>query len=157
MSGARGFTYIELVITVAIVAVLASGALPLLEMSAKRSKELELRSALREVREGIDRYKKAWDDGHITRREKESGYPRSLEMLVEGVEDAKSPGKARLYFMRRLPRDPFATEPGSSAAESWGRRSYASSPDAPVEGDDVFDVYTRSTGRGFNGVSYRDW
>ena len=156
MSAGRGFTLIELVVTVAIVAVLASVALPLNELVAQRAKEQDLRRALRDIREAIDAYKQESDTGRIQKKIGESGYPRRLEELVEGVEDQKDPKKARIYFLRRLPPDPFAPE-ALAAAETWGKRSYASPPDDPSEGEDVFDVYSRSERIGINGRPYRDW
>ena len=152
-----GFTLIELVITVAIVAVLASVALPLNELIVQRGKEAELRRDLREIREALDAYKQAFDEGRMVKRAGDSGYPKRLEDLVEGVEDQKDPKKARIYFLRRLPRDPFADDPNQNAADSWGKRSYASPPDDPREGDDVFDVFTRSTMVGLNGRPLREW
>jgi len=154
---AGGFTLIELVITVAIVAILASVALPLNELVVQRSKEQDLRRALREIREAIDVYKQASDEGRIQKRVGESGYPRKIADLVEGAEDQKSPKKERIYFLRRLPRDPLATEPGLAAADTWGKRSYASPPDDPKDGEDVFDVFTLAPGRGINGRPYREW
>jgi general secretion pathway protein G len=145
----KGFTLIELVIAVAIVAVLASAALPLNELVVQRAKEQDLRRALREIRTAIDAYKQASDDGRIVKRVGESGFPKRLEDLVEGIEDQKSPKRERMYFLRRLPPDPFA--------EAWGKRSYASPPEEPKEGEDVFDVYTLAPGKGINGRPYRDW
>lgn len=156
MKPTRGFTFIELAVTVAIVSVLASAALPLVELTARRGKEVELRQALRQLREGIDAYKQAVDDGRISRLATESGYPKSLDLLVSGPIDVKSPDKKKIFFLRRLPRDPFA-EPGVPASETWALRSYASAPEAPQPGDDIFDVYSRSTLSGSNGVPYRDW
>jgi general secretion pathway protein G len=145
----RGFTLIELVITVAIVAILASVALPLNELVVQRAKEQDLRRSLREIRDGIDAYKQASDEGRIQKKVGESGYPRRLEDLVAGVDDQKSPKKEKIYFLRRLPSDPFA--------ERWGIRAYASPPDNPSEGDDVFDVYSLSPLVGINGKPYREW
>ena len=153
----RGFTLIEMVVTVAIVALLASIAMPLTEVVVKRGKEQELRRALREIRAAIDTYKQATEDGRISRAPGESGYPKSLDALVEGVTDARSPKGEKIYFLRRIPRDPFAAEPSLSATATWGRRSYASPPDEPQEGDDVFDVYSRTSGNGLNGIAYRQW
>jgi general secretion pathway protein G len=153
---ARGFTLIELVVTVAIVAVLASIALPLNELVVQRGKEAELRRALREIREAIDAYKQAFDEGRMVRRAGDSGYPKHLEDLVQGVEDQKDPAHARIYFLRRIPRDPFADDANLSAADTWGKRSYASPPDNPQEGDDVFDVFTRSTLTAINGRPLRE-
>ena len=156
MRASRGFTLIELLVTVAIIAVLASVALPLNEMTAKRGQEQELRRALREIRDAIDAYKQAVEEGRIVKALGGTGYPKSLDELVNGVEDRKSPKQARIYFLRRLPRDPFA-DPMLAAADTWGKRSYASPPDSPSEGDDVFDVYSLSNGTGINGRPYRDW
>lgn len=157
MKLSRGFTLIELVITVAIVAILASVALPLNELVVQRAKEQDLRRSLREIRAGLDAYKQASDEGRIVKRTGESGYPRRLEDLAEGVEDQKSPKRDRIYFLRRVPRDPFATDPGLASAATWGKRSYASPPDDPREGDDVFDVFTPAPGKGINGRPYKEW
>ena len=152
----KGFTLIELVITVAIVAVLASVAMPLNELVVQRAKEQDLRRALRELRDGIDAHKQAFDEGRIVKRVGESGYPKKLEDLVEGVEDQLNPKKQRIYFLRRIPRDPFAPE-ALAAAETWGKRSYASPPEEPRDGDDVFDVFSLSTATGINGRPYKEW
>lgn len=153
----KGFTLIELVITVAILGVLALLAAPLLEMTAKRQKETELRTALRQIRTALDDYHQAWLDKKIERIEGASGYPPDLESLAQGVPDITQPDRRAMYFLRRLPRDPMSTDPDATPAETWAKRSYASPPDAPQEGEDVFDVYSRSAGVGLNGVPYREW
>lgn len=156
---AGGFTLIEVAITAAIVALLAAIAMPMAELAVQRSKEQELRTDLRQIREALDAYKQAGDDGHILRKIGESGYPPSLHTLVEGVADAKNPdaSKARLYFLRRIPRDPFNKDDSLSPEQTWGKRSYASPATAPREGDDVYDVYSLAPGVGLNGVPYREW
>lgn len=154
---ARGFTVIEMVVTVAIVGLLASIALPLAELTVQRAKEHELRRALREIRTAIDAYKAATDQGRVARAADASGYPPNLDILVEGVPDARDPGKRPIYFLRRLPRDPFHDAAQDRAADTWGLRSYDSPPDAPRAGKDVFDVHSRSQASGINGIPYREW
>ena len=156
-SRGQGFTLIELVITVAIVALLASVALPVSELAVQRTKEQELRRTLRQIREAIDLHKQASDEGRIQKSVGDSGYPKKLEDLAEGVDDQKNPKKEKIYFLRRVPRDPFNADPTLSAAATWGKRSYASAPDDPKEGDDVFDVFSIAQGKGINGQPYRDW
>lgn len=156
-TGPGGFMLIELVVTVAIVALLVSVALPIGELVIQRGKEQELRTALRQIREGLDAYKQAVDDGRIQRAPDASGYPPTLEILVDGIEDTKTPDKRKIYFMRRIPRDPLSNAPELEAAKTWGRRSYRSPPDNPQEGEDVFDVYSLARGTGLNGIPYREW
>lgn len=153
---ARGFTLIELLVTLALIGLVASIALPVAELTTLRLKEGELRSALRQIREGLDAHKQAVDEGRIILRAGDSGYPRSLNVLVEGVEDARSPTRAKINFLRRIPRDPFA-DPALKPEDTWGKRSYQSPPDRPRPGDDVYDVYSLAPGTGINGIQYREW
>jgi general secretion pathway protein G len=153
----RGFSYIEILVTVAILALLATAAVPYVELTVTRQKEAELRRDLRDLREAIDAYKKAADDGRITRMVGDSGYPKRLEDLVEGIEDVKDPRKTKIYFLRRLPRDPMFPAGDEPAAQTWGKRSYESPPDEPREGVDVFDIYSLSRQKGLNGVPYNQW
>ena len=153
----QGFTIVELLVTVVIVSILASAALPMTELAIHRHKEQELRRVLREIREALDAYKQAGDEGRIVRQVLESGYPQTLEALVEGVPDAKSPSGAKIYFLRRIPRDPFFADASVPAAKTWGKRSYSSSAEDPKEHGDVYDVYSMSTGVGMNGIPYREW
>jgi general secretion pathway protein G len=146
----QGFTLIELMITVAIIGLLASVALPLAEVQVQRNKEAELRRVLREVREAIDAYKRASDDGAIEKPLGKTGYPPTLERLVEGAVDKRDPKGGRLYFLRRVPVDPIT-------GKEWGLRAYASPPDAPHKGEDVYDIYSQSDAVGLNGVRYREW
>lgn len=153
----RGFTLLELLVTVAIIAVLSTVALPLAELSVKRSREQELRAALREIRTALDAYKQAVDDGRIARKADESGYPPSLAVLVDGVQDIRSAKRQRIFFLRRLPRDPLHPDPKVPASETWGLRAYESPPDRPRAGRDVYDVHSLSEGTGLNGIPYRRW
>jgi general secretion pathway protein G len=170
----RGFTFIELMVTLAILATLAMVAAPMAQVAVQRENEHQLRSALIEIREAINAYKRAADNGRIKLGIGDSGYPKKLEDLVIGVPDQRSPRKQNMYFLRRLPRDPFAptgsatasfSAPGSGgsggsggpANGGWAIRSYTSPPDNPSEGDDVFDVYSRSDKVGLNGVPLKQW
>ena len=153
----RGFTLVEMLITVAIVATLTTIALPMGELVVQRDKEQDLRTSLRQIRDAIDAYKLAADEGRIAKPVGQAGYPKSLEELAAGVEAINDPKKARIYFLRSIPRDPFVRDTNVAPEQTWGKRSYASGPDAPQEGNDVFDVYTLSTGTGLNGIPYREW
>lgn len=151
-----GFTLMELLVTLAIMGVLAMTVLPVAQLSQQRAKEQDLRRALREIRQAIDAYKRASDDGRIERRAGASGYPDSLGKLVAGVPDQRDPKRRPIYFLRRIPPDPF--HPDKRAENGgWQLRSYASEPDDPQPGDDVYDVRSGSALIGLNGVPYRDW
>jgi general secretion pathway protein G len=178
---ARGFTLIELVVTLALVGVMAMVAVPLYEVTAIRVKESELRTALRQMRTALDAYKDAADAGKIQKDPSDSGYPPSLKVLVEGVDAVQSTqngnlnaptgltfgasttnatsdaGPTRLMFLRQIPRDPFAPDSSVPAEEQWDTRSYGSPPSDPQPGKDVYDVMSKSTTVGSNGVAYKDW
>jgi general secretion pathway protein G len=154
----RGFTIIELVITVGIISLLASAVVPSAQLLYQRQRERELRASLRTLRAAIDAYKAASDTGRIKKQLDKTGYPPDLQSLVDGVEDASSAKDGvKIFFLRRLPRDPFFPDATTPAADTWALRSYASPPDDPQPGDDVYDVSSRSSRTGLNGVPYRDW
>jgi general secretion pathway protein G len=153
----RGFTFIEIVVSLAIIGILTSICLPLAEMSVQRRKEDDLRASLRQIRAALDAYRVAVDEGRIKREAGESGYPKSLRVLVDGIEDASSASGGRIYFLRRLTRDPFFPDRAAPPEQTWGQRSYASPADAPKAGKDVYDVYSMARGRGLNGVEYSQW
>ena len=195
--GARGFTLIELVVTLALVGVMAWVAVPLYEVTAIRMKEMELRTALRQIRTALDAYKDAADSGKIQKDPGDSGYPPTLKVLVEGVDAAQnsgslgsvssmasstakiatpnsgpsnsstsngttsnsssSDGPSRLMFLRQIPRDPFTPDPTVPPEEQWDTRSYGSPPSDPQPGKDVYDVMSKSTTVGSNGIAYKDW
>lgn len=152
-----GFTLIELLIVLAIMGLLAGLTVPVAETTVQRSREQDLRIALREIRTAIDAYKKAYDEGRIRHVPGATGYPRDLSVLVEGVEDASEVKRAKIYFLRRVPRDPMHPDSAVAPAETWGKRAYASEAAYPVEGSDVYDVFSRSPRLGLNGLPYSKW
>lgn len=156
---ARGFTLIEMVVTLAIVSVLASTALPLYEVTVTRQKEAELRAALRTIRTALDAYKAAADTGQIAKSALESGFPPTLDVLANGVDLVNpAPGApSRIVFLRHLPIDPFAPDPTQNATQQWATRAYGSPPDDPQPGPDVYDVSSKSSRVGSNGVRYSEW
>ena len=154
---AAGFTLIELMVALAILASLAMVALPMTEVSVKRAQEQQLRQSLRDIRTALDAYKKASDDGRIAKILGASGYPPDLEVLAQGVTDKQSLNDKKIIFLRKIPRDPTCDCPHISAAETWQLRSYDSPFDAPQTGEDVFDVTSMNTKEGLNGIPYTHW
>lgn len=153
----RGFSLIEMLMCLALLAVLAVMVVPVTQTAVQRKTEHELRRALHDIRRALDDYKRASDDGRIPSSLDSSGYPRTLEILEEGVIDQKDPARRKIYFLRRVPRDPLNTDPSVPAAMTWGKRSYASDADDPREGVDIYDVYSLHPGLGLNDVPYRKW
>ncbi|MDA3915448.1 MAG: type II secretion system protein [Deltaproteobacteria bacterium] len=146
-----GFTLIEMMATMAIISILATGVIPLSQVVYKRTKELELRNNLRVIRTALDEYKKFADQEIIPKSAADSGYPKTLEILVAGVDLQTQTGE-RKKFLRRIPRDPI-TEDGE-----WGLRSYADSHDSTIwGGQDVYDVYCLSDRQALDGTYYADW
>lgn len=155
-----GFSLVELLAVLAILAVLASIGLSLAELAQRRTQEEDLRRSLREIRTALDAYKRLSDEGRIARAADASGYPPDLNVLVDGVVDARSAGTQKIYLLRMLPRDPFAPRDAAQvipAAETWALRSYESPPDEPKPGKDVYDVHSRAEGVGLDGIPYREW
>jgi general secretion pathway protein G len=147
----KGLTLVELIATVTIISILAMGALPLAKISIKRQKELELRRALREMREAIDRYKDAADHNFIEVKLGTDGYPPDLETLVKGVTQVNSTDK-KLRFLRRIPIDPM------TGKAEWAMRSSQDSPDSTsFGGQNVYDVYSKSAGTALDESKYSDW
>jgi len=150
-----GFTFVELIIVITILMVLASAVLPLSQVTARRQREIELRRNLREMRLAIDKFKDAVDLGRIATTEVEpgsEGYPKSLEVLVEGVGMANDASGRKLKFLRRIPLDPMTN------STEWGLRAYSDKPDATTwGGKSVFDVYTTSGAVALDGTRYKDW
>ncbi|WP_191489550.1 prepilin-type N-terminal cleavage/methylation domain-containing protein [Pseudomonas sp. FEN] len=152
-----GFTLIELLLALALLATLATVAYPLTALVGKRERELDLQRSLREIRRAIDAYKEATDDGRVDSSLSSSGYPPSLEALVEGVVDKKDLGGKKIFFLRRIPRDPVCECPDQPAEKTWRLRSYKSTAEDPAEGEDVFDISSTSQREGLNGTPYNQW
>jgi len=213
----RGFTLIELVVTLTLVSVLALVAVPLYEVTITHAKETELRNALRQIRDALDAYKAAGDSGYIAKSPGDSGFPPSLRTLVDGVDTVmtpvgNSPGgtpagvpangasafggpgggfggsgfgaaqagasgassgaagtggaspassanaiPAHMVFLRQVPRDPFFEDQSVPPEQQWNLRAYGAMPGDYSGGADVYDVASKSTATGLNGIAYKDW
>jgi general secretion pathway protein G len=150
-----GYTFIELIIVSALVMILASAALPLARVTSTRTREAELRRALREMRTAIDKFKDAADNQQVAAFDLKPGnenYPADLQTLVDGVSVPNDATGRKLKFLRRIPIDPM------TGTNEWGLRAYQDEPDSNSwGGENVFDVYTTSTGTALDGSKYRDW
>jgi general secretion pathway protein G len=152
---ASGFTFIELLVVSTLLLILSAAVLPMAKVTVQRTREAELRRALREMRTAIDRYKDSVDAGLIggvDLKVGSEGYPPTLETLVEGVSVVNDASGRKLKFLRRIPIDPL------TKSTEWGLRSYQDKPDATSwGGQNVFDVYTKSEGVALDGTKYKDW
>jgi general secretion pathway protein G len=156
----KGFTLVEILVTLALLAILAAAVMPLTKIAVKREKEIELRRSLRTLREALDAYKKLADEKKIEVEEDSEGYPPDLETLVKGIEfkeqkadeKGQKTGPKTIKFLRRIPRDPMTD------SIDWGLRSYQDELDSDVwGGENVYDVYTKSMGTALDGTKYKDW
>ncbi len=151
----KGFTLVEMIITLTILAVLAGAVIPLAKVAVKREKEIELRRNLRIIREAIDAYKKLADEKRIEVEDDTEGYPPTLEVLIEGVElkEGNEESETKIMkFLRRIPKDPMTN------STDWGLRSYQDDPDSDNwGGENVYDIYTKSLGTALDGTKYKDW
>jgi general secretion pathway protein G len=152
-----GFSLIELLVTLAILGVLLLLVMPVAQIELQRSKEQDLRRALWDIRHGIDNYKQASDDGRIPKSAGTSGYPKDLDILVQGLPDQRDPKHTKIFFLRRIPRDPMQPDTNLSDEQSWGIRSYSSEAADPRDGSDIYDVYSSSSKVGVNGIPYSQW
>jgi len=147
----KGFTLIEMIIVMAILSLMATIVMPLAKTTAKRNKEMELRQNLRTIRTALDEYKKLSDEGKIYKGTGESGYPKNMQILIDGVPLIDGAGM-RAKFLRRIPKDPM-NEDGE-----WGKRSYFDDPDSNIWDErDIYDVYSKSNGIALDGSRYEDW
>ena len=153
--GQDGYSFIELLVVIGILFVLASAAMPLAQVASQRQRETELRRSLREMRTAIDKFKDAVDAGRIAQSELSpgsEGYPPDLETLVEGVPIQNDQSGAKLKFLRKIPTDPVTN------SREWGLRAYQDKPDATTWGrGNVFDIYSKSSATALDGTKYKDW
>lgn len=159
MKRVRGFTLVELLVTVALIGIAAAVVLPFGALMQERAKEAELRVALRTIRQALDNYKAAADAGLIDKPTGSSGYPPNLEVLARGVPRSAAFGMSAtpLVFLRRVPRDPFFPDRDTPAAQTWNVRRYGAPEGDFSAGPDVFDVSSKSAAIGLDGSKVGDW
>lgn len=152
-----GFTLIELLVVMAILGILAAAIMPLAETMVIAQRERELRKALWEIRDALDEYKRVANRSVSSHSANTSGYPPTLQSLVDGLEDTNAVTNGqKIYFLRRIPRDPTA-DPKLPPEATWRLRSYNSPADKPIPGVDVYDIYSSSNERGLDGTLYTTW
>lgn len=152
----KGFTLVEILVTLTLISLIASMAFPLIQLDQKRQQERELKEALSQIRIALDEYKQATDEGRVYKPVNSSGYPKSLHELVDGVTDLKDIKGRKIYFLRRIPTDPVVPDK-TTGIDSWAMRSYASPSNAPEAGDDVYDIRSKSKKSAINGTTYDTW
>lgn len=153
----RGFTLIEMMVTLTLLGTLAAAATPLVQRYHQQQKEEILRESLRHIRQAIDRYYQASVDGRVEKKVDVSDYPPTLKSLTEGITDKNSSNGEKIYFLRRIPRDPFCDCEGRTDEESWRIRASISPPGEFNGGKDVYDVSSGSNVTGLNGIPYAQW
>lgn len=157
MRRSKGFTLIELLVCLGILGFLAALAMPVAEMTVQREKERELKRALWEIRDALDAYRAARENGAVIGPSDRPPYPETLAELTRELPDARADRQGRsLRFLRRVPRDPFA-DASLPAEKTWGLRGFQSDADQPRPGPEVYDVYSLSTANGLNGIPLRQW
>lgn len=158
MKLSNGFTLIEMLVTISLFTIILSVALPVNELINRREKEIELRRNLLLIRMAIDAYYQAAKEGRVEKSASQSGYPPDLQTLVQGVVDKTTPNGNKIYFLRRIPSDPMCENcEGKPPETAWDTRSYQSSHKDFYSGEDVYDIRSKSSKTGINGVPYRDW
>ena len=154
-----GLTLIELLVTLLILSILATAAIPFAEITVRRNKEVELQRNLRQIRSAIDRVHEDWKQGSLAKTAdgiSEKGYPKNLQALIDGIETGKPDG-SKIKYLRRIPRDPMVNQEDKPISQ-WHKRGYEDEVDNEVwDGKDVFDVRSRSEGEALDGSHYKDW
>lgn len=153
----KGFTLVELMVTITLIGILASVLVPITQVTRQRVQEEELKLALKEIRKAIDDYKQAGDDGRIARSADTTGYPKTLSELVEGVIDIQDSKGKKIFFLRKIPIDPMYMGPKIKPEKMWNIRSYQNDLNNFHYDGDVYDIHSSSTKVGLNGTAYKDW